>query len=134
MLIQWTPNGGLLPVTLGDDASKFACVLEQMGGAAVAQIEPLAGGPFKVSFPRGNVDGELVFNSSKTYASYAETFTQFKTEYGRLNQQGTLVLKEGAITLTFANAIVKGVQRMFGGPAGGARMAIRYTFNITTLT
>jgi hypothetical protein len=123
----------LTPVTLGDDASKFAIVVEKLGGSCLAQIEPLAGGANPALFARANVGGELVFRSSKTYANYHATFAQFQTEYGRLNQQGTMVLTEGTITLTFANAILKTVERMFGGQHSGAHMAIRYTFAITTI-
>ncbi|HXS67950.1 MAG TPA: hypothetical protein VN761_03850 [Candidatus Polarisedimenticolia bacterium] len=134
MQIQFTPNTGLTPVTLGDDGSKFAVVVEQLGGACVAQSETLAGGANLALFPRGNVGGEFVFRSSKTYASYHATFAQFQTEYGRLNQQGTLTLIEGAVTLTFANAVLKAVQRIFDGQHSGSRMGIRYTFAITTIS
>src|SRR5882757_6085306 len=105
MKIQFTPGTGLIPVTLGDDAGKFAVVVEHLGGSCLAQSEALAGGANPALFPRGNVGGEFIFRSSKTYAHYRDTFTQFQTEYSRLNQQGTLVLTEGAVTLTFANAI-----------------------------
>jgi len=134
MQIQFTPSTSLTPVTLGDDASKFAVVVEQLGGSCVAQSETLAGGANLAWFPRGNVGGELAFRSSKTYASYHDTFTQFRTEYGRLNQQGTLVLIEGAVTLTFASVVLKEVQRIFDAQHSGAHMGIRYNFAITTIT
>jgi len=132
--IQFTPNAGLIPVTLGDDANRFAIVVEQLGGASLAQVEALAGGAHQAMFARGNVGGELIFRSSKSYASYHDTFAQFLTEYGRLNQQGSLVLTEGAITLTFASAILRGVQRLFDAHHSGAHMGIRYTFAISTIT
>jgi hypothetical protein len=132
--IQFTPNAGLIPVTLGDDASRFAIVVEQLGGASLAQVEALAGGAHQAMFARGNVGGELIFRSSKSYASYHDTFAQFLTEYGRLNQQGSLVLTEGAVTLTFANAILRGIQRLFDAHHSGAHMGIRYTFAISTIT
>jgi hypothetical protein len=131
--IQFTPGNELTPVTLGDDASKFATVIEQLGGSCLAQIEPLAGGANPAMFPRGNIGGEFIFRSSKTYASYHLTFAQFQTEYSRINQQGTLVLTEGDATLTFANAILKAVQRIFNAQNSGAHMGIRYTFAITTI-
>lgn len=134
MQIQFTPNTSLIPVTLGDDASKFAIVVEQFAGASIAQVEALAGGANQALFSRGNIGGEFVFRSSKTYASYHETFAQFQAEYGRLNQQGTLVLVEGSVPLTFANAILRAVQRIFDAQNSGARMGIRYTFSITTIT
>ena len=133
MLIQFTPISELTPVTLGDDASKFAIVVEQLGGASIAQIEALAGGANPALFPQGNIGGEFAFRSSKTYASYHETFAQFQAEYSRLNQQGALVLTEGTVTLTFANAILRAVQRIFDAQNSGARMGIRYTFAITTI-
>lgn len=137
MLIQWTPTGALLPVTLGDDANKFACAIERIGGASVAQVEQLAGGASVALFARGNVGGELVFRSSKTYATYKDTFAQFRIEYGRLNQQGLLVITEGTVTptvLDFPNAILKGVERIFDGQNSGSFMGIRYSFAIATIT
>ena len=133
MNIQFTPAGGS-PATLGDDAATFAVVVEQLGGSCVAQVESLAGGANLALFTRGNVGGEFVFRSSKTYADYQTTFTQFLAEYGRLNQQGTLVITEGAVTLTFANVILRAVQRIFDAQHSGARMGVRYTFAITTIT
>jgi hypothetical protein len=107
--------------------------VEQLGGASIAQVESLAGGAHQAMFARGNVGGELVFRSAKSYASYHDTFTQFLTEYGRLNQQGSLVLTEGAVTLTFAGVILRGVQRIFDAQHSGAHMGIRYTFAITII-
>jgi hypothetical protein len=133
MKIQFTPSGGSA-TTLGDDAAKFAVAVEQLGGACLAQVEALAGGANLALFTRGNVGGEFIFRSSKTYADYETTFTQFHTEYSRLNQQGALVLTEGAVTLTFANVIARSVQRIFDAQHSGARMGIRYTFAITTIT
>jgi hypothetical protein len=133
MQIQFTPTSGLTPATLGDDASKFAIVVEQLAGASIAQIEPLAGGANPAVFPQGNTAGEFIFRSSKTYATYHETFAQFQTEYNRLNQQGTLVLIEGVVTLTFSSAVLRAVQRIFDAQNSGARMGIRYTFSITTI-
>jgi hypothetical protein len=80
------------------------------------------------------VGGEFICRSSKTYADYETTFTQFLAEYARLNQQGALGLTEGAVTLTFANVIVRAVQRIFDAQHSGARMGVRYTFAITTIT
>jgi hypothetical protein len=138
MKIEWTPNGALISATLGDDANKFAVVVEQLGGQSLAQIEQLAGGANPALFPRGNVGGEFVFRSSQTYANYETTFAQFKTEYARLNRQGTLVVtittSTGTATLTLANAILKSVQRIFDAQSSGAHMAIRYSFAITTIT
>lgn len=133
MNIQFTPTAGS-PATLGDDTAKFAVVVEQLGGSCIAQVESLAGSPNLALFTRGNVGGEFIFRSSKTYVDYQTTFSQFLAEYGRLNQQGTLVLTEGSITLTFANAILRAVQRVFDAQHSGAHMGIRYTFAITTIS
>jgi hypothetical protein len=133
MNLQFTPAGGSA-ATLGSDADKFAVTVEQLGGSCLAQVESLAGGLNQALFTRGNVGGEFVFRSSKTYASYRATFTQFLAEYGRLNQQGALVLTEGDVTLTFSNVILRAVERIFDAQHSGARMGIRYTFAITTIT
>jgi hypothetical protein len=134
MQIQFTPNTDLTPVTLGDDATKFAVVVEQLGGASIAQSEALSGGANLAMFARGNVGGEFIFRSSKTYPSYHATFAQFQAEYSRLNQQGRLVLTEGAVSLTFANTILRGIHRIFDAQHSGTHMGIRYTFAITTIT
>jgi hypothetical protein len=134
MQIHFTPTGASAPVTLGDDADKFAVAVEQLSGTSLAQIESLAGGATLAVFPRGNVGGQFVFRSSKSYATYHETFAQFLAEYSRLNQQGSLVLTEGAVALTFAGAILRGVERLFDAHHSGARMGIRYTFAITTIS
>ncbi|HXT10387.1 MAG TPA: hypothetical protein VN873_02405 [Candidatus Angelobacter sp.] len=133
MQIQFTPTGAPTPITLGDDANKFAVAVEQLGGTSIAQVEALAGGANLALFPRGNVGGQFVFRSAKTYATYHDTFAQFLTEYGRLNQQGSLVITEGAVTLTFGSALLRGVERIFDAHHSGARMGIRYTFAITTI-
>jgi len=104
-----------------------------MGGTSVAQSDPLYGAANPLLIPRGNVGGEFVFRSSKTYADYKTTFTQFITEYARLNQQGSLVITEGSVTVTMASAVLKGVQRIFDAQNTGTRMGIRYTFAITTI-
>jgi hypothetical protein len=132
MNIQFTPAGGS-PVTLGNDAAKFALVAERLGGSCIAQVESLAGSPNLALYTRGNIGGEFIFRSSKTYADYQTTFTQFLAEYGRLNQQGTIVLTEGSVTLTFANVILRAVQRIFDAQHSGTHMGIRYTFAITTI-
>lgn len=132
MNIQFTPAGGS-PATLGDDAAKFAVVVEQLGGSCIAQLEPLAGSHNLALITRGNVGGEFVFRSSKTYSDYQTTFTQFLAEYSRLNAQGALVVTEGAVTITFANAILRAVQRIFDAQHSGTRMGIRYTFAISTI-
>jgi len=132
--IEFTPSIGTDAVTLGDDASKFAVIVEQLGASAMAQAESLAGAGYQAVFTRGNVMGEFVFTSAKTYPDYATTFTQFLAEYSRLNQQGTLKLTEGTVILQFLNATLKGVQRIFGDANCGAHMGIRYTFTITAIT
>jgi len=132
MNIQFTPTGGSA-ATLGDDAAKFAIIVEQLGGSCLTQAESLAGSPNLALFTRGNVGGEFIFRSSKTYGDYQTTFTRFLAEYSRLNQQGTLVLTEGAVTLNFANVILRAVQRVFDAQHSGTHMGIRYTFAITTI-
>lgn len=133
MQIQFTASTDLIPVTLGDDGAKFAVIIEQLGGSCIAQSEALSGGTNLALFARGNVGGEFVFRSSKTYANYHSTFTQFQTEYNRLNQQGTLVLTESGVSLTFSKAVLTAVRRIFDAQHSGSHMGIRYAFAITTI-
>lgn len=133
MKIQFTPSGGA-PTTLGDDSAKYSVVIEQWGGTAIEQREPLAGGANPALFPRGNVGGDFIFRSAQSYADYETTFSQFATLYGLLNQQGALVVTQDSVTLTMSNAVLKSVTRLFDSGNAGVFMAVRYTFGITTLT
>ncbi len=119
--------------TLGDDSVKQTIVVEQLAGQSAEQLDELFRGANVSRLARANVRGDFIFRSSKSYASYKATWTQWITEYARLNTQGTIVLTEGDVTVNFANAVLKGVQRTFDNEAGGVRMTIRYTFGITTI-
>lgn len=130
MKATWTPNGALT-ATLGDDSVKHTIVLEQIGGQSVDQVEQLFGAVAAAQFPRGNVAGELAFVAAKSHADYATALTFFQAEYARLNGQGSLVLTQGSATLTFAGAVLRGVERL---PAQeGLRWHVRYRFGITTI-
>lgn len=121
-------------MTLGDDSAKYGIVVEQWGGTAIEQREPLAGAANMTLFPRGNVGGDFVFRSAQSYADYETTFSQFATLYGYLNQQGALVVTQDSITLTMDGAVLKAVARLFDTAHAGVFMAVRYNFGITTLT
>ena len=130
MKADWTPSGGAA-VTLGDDSADRFIELGQIGGASLQQIEPLFRAANPIRFPRGNVAGECVFTVAQSHANRGAAVTFFKAEYARLNGKGTLVLTEGGITMTMANAVLSGVTL---AGAVGLRWWVRYQFGITTLT
>jgi hypothetical protein len=127
---DWTPSGGSA-VTLGDDSAARFIELGAIGGASQQQTEGLFRASHAKRFPRGNVAGECVFTVSQSHASRAAAMAFFKTEYARLNEQGSLVLTEGTSTITTANAVLNSVQL---AGAIGLRWSIKYTFSTTTLT
>ena len=117
-------------VTLGDDSAKQTIVLESLGGQSVEQVSPLARGTAVQRFARGNVSGDVVFSSSKSHATRAAAASAWKSEYGRLNEVGTLVLTIDATTLTYAGAVLRSVV----GIPDGVRWTLRYTFGVTTVS
>lgn len=132
MKATWTPSPGTL-VILGEDAAatRHTIVLDQLSGQSQEQVEELFQADAVARFARGNVGGECVFTAEKSHATYGAALTFFKAEYARLDEQGTLVLTEGAVTLTMAGAVLRGVER---ATQTGLRWGIRYTFGITTIT
>lgn len=118
-------------MTLGDDSADRFMELGSIGGAAVQQVEPLFRSASVLRIPRGNVAGECVFTVAQSHASRAAAATFLKGEYARINGQGSLVLTEGATTLTMANAVCSGVTL---AGAVGLRWWVRYAFGITTIT
>jgi len=127
---EWTPAGGGL-ATLGDDSVKHSMVLEQIGGASVEQVAGLFRAAAVKRFPRGNISGECIFTSAKSHATQAAAMAFFKAEYARLNGKGSLVLTEGAVTWTMADAMLTAVQVV---QVVGLRFWIRYRFGIATIS
>lgn len=124
-----TPSVGA--VDLGDDSGKITILIEQLGGASIEQVTPIFRAAAVQRLARGNVAGTCAFTVGKSHASVAAALTYFKAEYGRMNQKGTLVLTEGAVTLTMANAVLRSVSRAAGT---GLRWVVRYEFGMTTIT
>lgn len=136
MLATFTTN--LIPVVLSDDANqqgggKIAFVLQDFSFDSGVMIQPCYGAAAPFKTPTGNTDRKLAFIGTRTLASNAAVLEFLKTLSGMVNLSGTLVLKEGASTLTGANAILKSARRD-SGQSVGARIAIQYQFEITTLT
>ena len=118
---------------LCDDAAtpKVTGITEQLNGSASVQVEDIYASGNKLLRPQGNVAGQFVFTAGCSFASMAASATAWKTAYGLLNTQDTVVLTYGGTTLTMANAVLKDVQRVLWD---GLRLSIRYTFLITTIT
>jgi len=120
--------------TLADDTAtpRLAGVIEQLGGQAVVQVEPLYGQADMAVFPRGNISGRFVFRVFCSYASYATALTAWAAAYARLNTQDTLVLTWfTGNTLTMLGAVCTNVERT---KLDGVGLEVRYTFTITTAT
>jgi hypothetical protein len=130
MKAEWTPTGGST-ATLGDDSVKHSIVLEDFGGQSLEQVVQLPRAASVARYARGNVAGVLVLVAAKSHADRATMMAAWKTEYARLNTKGELVLTEGITTWTMALATLVGVTR---ADCAGVRLAIRYRFNITTIT
>jgi hypothetical protein len=128
--IEFTPTGGS-KATLGDDSSRHTIEIESLGGGAVVQALQRFRAAAVVYAQRGLVSGELTFTASKSHADRATAVGFFKTEYGRLNGQGQLVITEAATTLTMDGVVLRGVQCV---RFNGLRWTIRYTFAISTIT
>jgi len=124
MKIEWTPSGGS-KVTLGDDASRQTVRLLAMGGQVEAQVAGLFRGTYPYVAGRGNVSGVLECEVSQSYASYDAALDGYKTEYGRIGQEGTLKLTEGAKSVSFTGALLRAVER--SGQVG-LRWSYRYSF------
>jgi hypothetical protein len=131
-LIQFTKSGGLLPVTLGDDANKLTIELGEHSQECVVQKESLAGAPFPFQTPRGNNSGQFAFISTFSYPTLDAMTAALKTGLSLAGQQGSVVLTRGATTMTMANAILRSVKRANG--SDGVKLRLSYVFEITTIT
>lgn len=129
--ITWQPAGAGAPITLCDLLSAHAITVEQIGGQSMEEVVPMfqAANPQRLAL--GNVAGDLVFTDGYTYASRAAALNGAKTAYLYLNGVGTLILTVDTATMTFANAVCKGLR---AAQIQGLRWVLRYTFGITTIT
>jgi hypothetical protein len=130
---EWT-IAGPTTVTLGDDSVKWSMLLEQLGGQGVEQVDQLAFAANVARVMRGNLAGECVFTSAKSYSTLDLMAAAFATEYARIGQVGSLVLTFISHALTMANATLKGVERVNDEEGKGVRLKLRYRFGITTVT
>ncbi|MDB6016036.1 MAG: hypothetical protein JWR19_525 [Pedosphaera sp.] len=121
--------------TLADDtaAPRIAGVIEQWGGSAKVQTEPLYGAVNEVDFPRGNIGGDFTFTAGCSFATVDAAGAAFATAYALLNSQGSVKVypSGGSAVITMANAVLKDVTRT---EYNGHWLKLRYTFKITTIT
>lgn len=131
MKIEWKKSGDSSYVPLGDDtaASRHTIIIEQWGGQAQVQQEPLirAANPFTET--RQNVAGAFAFSSTKSHGSLDDAASAFITEYGRIGEKGELKITVTTTAVTYTNAILASVNR---AQKEGVRLTIAYTFLITT--
>lgn len=138
MIVTWTPTG-LAAVVIGDDfgtaggssPGKVRTKLEQLGGMGEEQVVKLAFGANPFRAMRGNVAGDCVFTARRSHADRQTAANYFKTNYGYIGQQGTLLLTIDAASLTMANATFRGV---IVAEFNGLEWTLRYTFGMTTIT
>lgn len=132
MKITWTSSAPALgATTLVDDSVKITGVIESLGGESVCQTEPLYGAATVANFARGNVRGQFSFTARKSHATRDLAMLYLAGEYGRLNQAGTIIITQDSTTLTFAKAVLRGVNLV---KPNGLEFTLRYTFEITTIT
>src|SRR5256885_989480 len=105
-------TAGPVTTTLGDDSIKYAIELEQLGLAAIVQIEALYGSATQFVQGRGNNAGECVFASAKSYASIEAGAADAAAKVVLVGLPGSLVLTINAHTVTMANAVLKSVGRV----------------------
>lgn len=130
MNLIWTPTGGTA-VTLGDDSAKKTILVESLGGQSKVQPAEFFRGNNPALYPRGNTAGQFVFTVTQTFATTDLASAYIKTEYGRLNQQGSLAWGRAGTTFTFALAVLKNVAT---AKINGVQIVMRYTLEFTTLT
>jgi len=125
----WTPTGASA-ITLGDVSQKWTMKLEQLGGQAVEEVIPLFRAANPLRIPRGNVSGDCIFTSAKSFANRAQAVTFFASQFALLNGQGALTLTIDTAALTMAQAVFRGLQTT---EINGLRWTLRYSFGITTM-
>lgn len=130
MKIEWKKSGGAF-VTLGDDALRQTIEVLQWGGAAAAQVSPLFRATSPMVAGRGNVTGVFSFGSTKSHASLDAAAQFFADEYARLGEMGELKMTVTSKVVTFANALLQGVDR---GGKEGVRLQVVYSFVIRTVS
>jgi hypothetical protein len=109
-------------------------ILEDLGGEALIQKEPLYNAPFPALFPRGNTNGQCVFTVAASYGSIAAAVIAFSTAYSLVGSQGTLTLlgqTGSAGMFTMPTAILRSAKRTKWQTLF---LEIRYTFEITQIT
>jgi hypothetical protein len=109
-------------------------MLEELGGEAIIQKEPLYNTAFPALFPRGNVSGRCVFTVAGSYASISAAVIALSTACSLAGTQGTLAIlgqTGGAGTLTMPGAVLRGAKRT---KWQSLFLEIRYTFEITQIT
>jgi hypothetical protein len=121
-------------VVIGDDApasgARRTIVVNQIGGAAVVQTEPLAGGANPFNKSRNNVSGSLAFTVTNTFADVDDANEFIVAEYNRTGTQGDLVWERAATLFTFDDAVLQSVTCT----PFGVTVFVQYTFVITTVT
>jgi hypothetical protein len=94
------------------------------------QIEELAFGTAVFQAARGNSKGQCVFTAAKSHTNRATAVAYFKTQQGYRGAAGSLVLTEGATTITM-EAICKSAVAV---KMNGVRWTFRYVFMITSVS
>lgn len=119
-------------VVLADLAAdpRITGIVESLGAQSVVEKVAAYNSGFEFKRPAGNVDGQFIFTAGCSYADAGDSADAFAAAYGLLNTQDDCVFIYGGGTLTFADAILRAVQRV---KWDGVYLQLRYTFEITTM-
>jgi hypothetical protein len=118
--------------TMADDAASPAAYgnIEQLGAEGDVQIEDAYNSAVPFEAPRGNLRGQFIARYGTSYSGADAAWTAFKAAQALNNTQATLVVTYAAATLTFANAILRKVERV---KWDNLWLEIRLTFEITSI-
>lgn len=132
MKLDWTPAGGSV-AHLGDDAAtpRKTIRIEQFGGEAVVQEEPLFGAAFPLLISRGNVKGPFVAVVTQSFDTVDLASAFLATEYARIGQKGKVEWTRATTLFTFDNSVLKGVTAAL---IDGVKIGMRYAWVVGAIT
>lgn len=118
-------------MTLGDDSVNRTIRIEEFGGIAAVQQDPLFRSAYPFLNSRNNIQGRfvaVVVNVKDTQDLAAAFMT---AEYARAGQQGTLVWTRAATIATFASSTLEEVVM---AEIMGVRIGVRYGWRVGAVT
>jgi len=108
MTIVYTPEGGAAVSLAGAETDVSDGPRDLHGGAsAIVQEEAIVGAAYPARFARGNRSYQVSFSVRKPHATYAAAVLYWLGHLQEFNNLGSLVITQGASTLTLTKASVE---------------------------